>query len=164
MGVEMVDITCKKECYREAEARGFIILKPETVTSIREGRVPKGDVMTAAQLAAINAVKKTADLILLAHPISITSVDVRLEPLEGGVRATVIVKAVSKTGVELEALTGVVAALLTVFDMCKQLEKDEKGQYPFTAITDVRVVKKVKSQLSTGETYGLPSCNGMRER
>jgi cyclic pyranopterin phosphate synthase len=145
MGIKMVDITSKGEVYREAEAQGLIVLKPETVSAIKEGRVPKGDVITAAQLAAINAVKKTPDLILLAHPIaSITSIDVKLKVVERGVEATVTVKSIAKTGVELEALVGVMAALLTVFDMCKQFEKDEEGQYPLTKITDVRVTRKIK--------------------
>lgn len=150
MGVEMVDITGKSEVYREALAEGFIKLRPETISAIAEGRVPKGDVKTAAQLAAINAVKKTPELILLAHPIPLTSVDVKVEPLEDVVKVIVSVKAMAKTGVELEALTGVAAALLTIFDMCKQLEKDEEGQYPSTVITDIRVVKKVKRLSSRG--------------
>ena len=142
----MVDITGKREVYREAEAEGFIRLKPETVTAIVEGRIPKGDVITAAQLACVNAVKKTPELILLAHPIPITSVNASIEPVKDGVKVSVTVKTVSKTGVELEALTGVMVALLTVFDMCKQLEKDEKGQYPSTLITDIRIVGKVKRE------------------
>ena len=141
----MVDITGKQEVYREARAEGFIRLKPETVKAIVHGKIPKGDVLTAAQLACINAVKKTPELVLLAHPIPITSVSVSVKPVEGGVEASVTVKAVSKTGVELEALTGVMAALLTVFDMCKQLEKDEKGQYPSTVITDIKVTWKMKA-------------------
>lgn len=145
MGVEMVDITNKMDVYREAEARGLIILKPETIAAIREGRIPKGDVITTAQLAAINAVKKTPDLILLAHPISsITSVDVKLNIIENGIEAIVTVKSIAKTGVELEALVGVTVALLTVFDMCKQFEKDEYGQYPHTEITSIRVTRKMK--------------------
>lgn len=143
-GVKMVDITGKNEVYREAVVEGFIKLRPETISAITEGRVPKGDVAAAAQLAAINAVKKTPELILLAHPIPLTSVDVKVEPLEDTVKVTVAVRATARTGVELEALTGVAAALLTIFDMCKQLEKDEMGQYPSTVITGIRVVKKVK--------------------
>ncbi|MEM3104030.1 MAG: cyclic pyranopterin monophosphate synthase MoaC [Candidatus Bathyarchaeia archaeon] len=145
MGVEMVDITGKKEVYREAEARGLIMLRPETIAAIKDGKIPKGDVITVAQLAAINAVKKTPDLILLAHQIApITSIDVKLNIVEGGVEASVTVKAVAKTGVELEALVGVTTALLTVFDMCKQFEKDEHGQYPSTRIVDIKVVRKIK--------------------
>jgi len=147
MGVEMVDITGKSEVYREAVAEGFIRVRPETISAMVEGRVPKGDVSTAAQLAAINAVKKTPELILLAHPIPVTSVDVKIEPLEESVKVTVTVRATAKTGVELEALTGVMAALLTIFDMCKQLEKDEGGQYPSTVITDIRVIRKVKATM-----------------
>lgn len=147
MGVEMVDITGKKEVYREAEAQGLIILKPETIAAIKEEKIPKGDVITVAQLAAINAVKKTADLILLAHPIApITSIDVKLNVIERGVEASVTVKSIAKTGVELEALVGVTTALLTVFDMCKQFEKDEQGQYPSTRLVDIRVTRKIKTE------------------
>ncbi|RJS75083.1 cyclic pyranopterin monophosphate synthase MoaC [Candidatus Bathyarchaeota archaeon] len=147
MGVEMVDITGKNEVYREAMAEGVIRLRPETVSAIVEGKIPKGDVLTAAQLAAINAVKKTPELILLAHPIPVTSVDVEIKPLVESVKVIVTVKATAKTGVELEALTGVTVALLTIFDMCKQLEKDEKGEYPSTTITDIKVVRKVKATI-----------------
>ena len=141
---KMVDISAKPEVPRVAEAGGFIRLRRETLEKIRAGEVPKGDVLSVARTAAILAVKRTPEFVPLTHPIPLTSVDVDLK-LEGeGVKARVTVKTTAKTGVEMEALVGVTAALLTVWDMVKGLEKDEAGQYPLTAITDVKVEKKVK--------------------
>ncbi len=142
--VHMVDISGKPDVVRVAKARGVIKLRPETVKAIVEGRVPKGDVFSVARVAAILAVKRTWEIVPLCHPIPITSVDVELEARDDRVEATVTVKTVAKTGVEMEALTGVSAALLSVWDMVKALEKDEKGQYPYTAIEKIEVVEKVK--------------------
>jgi len=144
IGVKMVDITEKPEVYREATASGFIQLKKETVKAILEGKVPKGDVLNVARVAAILAVKKTWEILPLCHPIPITGVEVDFDLTEDGVEATVTVKTTSKTGVEMEALTGVTVALLTVWDMVKSLEKDGRGQYPYTLIREVRVLEKVK--------------------
>ncbi|MEM2739856.1 MAG: cyclic pyranopterin monophosphate synthase MoaC [Candidatus Bathyarchaeia archaeon] len=140
----MVDITSKPEVYREAKAEGFIKLKPSTIKAIDEGRAPKGDVLTVARIAAINAVKMTPRLIMLSHPIPITGVDVDIEPSSSSLKVSVTVRSESKTGVELEALVGVTAALINIFDMVKPLEKDEYGLYPETLIYGVRVVGKVK--------------------
>ncbi|MCS7113632.1 MAG: cyclic pyranopterin monophosphate synthase MoaC [Nitrososphaerota archaeon] len=140
----MVDITGKPEIYREARAEGFIKLKPSTIEAIVEGRVRKGDVITVARIAAINAVKMTPRLIVLSHPIPITGVDVSIEPSSSSLKVYVTVRSESKTGVELEALVGVTAALLNIFDMVKPLEKDEHGLYPETLIYGVRVIGKVK--------------------
>lgn len=140
----MVDIGGKPQVRRTAVASGRVRLKPETVDKIKAGEIPKGDVLTVAQTAAILAVKRTPELVPLTHPIPITSVDTNFE-LEGdSVSVRVEVKSTGQTGVEMEALTGVAAALLTVWDMVKGLEKDETGQYPTTKITDVRVERKVK--------------------
>jgi len=151
--LSMVDITAKPEVMRVAVAEGTIRLRGETIQAIREGRVKKGDVITAAKLAAVNAVKKTPELVFLAHPIPITDVEVsiRLEEEASQVRSRVTVKSVGKTGVELEAVLGVMASLLTIFDMCKYLEKDERGQYPVTVISDIRVVEKVKREVAGAE-------------
>lgn len=143
----MVDVSGKPESLREAVARGRIILKPETVRLIREKRVEKGDVESVASVAAILAVKKTPELIPLCHPIPILHVRVDFDYGEDYVEVTVAVKSKSETGVEMEALAGVVAALLSVWDMVKKYEKDEKGQYPITRIQDVRVEYKAKSAL-----------------
>jgi cyclic pyranopterin phosphate synthase len=140
----MVDISPKPQVPRRATATGFIRLKRETLERIKAGEVPKGDVLTVAQTAAILAVKRTPELVPLAHPIPLTSVDVGFDFELQGLRANVEVKSVGQTGVEMEALVGVVSALLAVWDMVKGLEKDEAGQYPTTAITEIKVVQKVK--------------------
>ena len=145
--IRMVDIGAKKDVERIAVARGSIRLRPETIKAILEGRVPKGNVFAVARLAAILAVKKTWDIVPLCHPIPITSIDVSITPSEERINVEVKVKTVAKTGVEMEALTGVSAALLAVWDMVKALEKDERGQYPFTCIEKIEVVSKVKREI-----------------
>ena len=143
--MSMIDITGKEVVYREAVAEGVIRLKPETIKRIREGRVEKGDVLTVSRIAAINAVKKTPDLLPLCHNIPITHVNVEYEFIaEDKLKVRVVVKSTAKTGVEMEALTGASIALLNIWDMVKKYEKDEKGQYPDTWIEYVRVVKKIK--------------------
>lgn len=142
--VRMVDIGKKPSVEREAVAEGFIRLRSETIDAIREKRVPKGDVLSVAQTAALLAIKRTPEMIPLTHPISITGADVKFDFEEKGLRATVRVKSEGKTGVEMEALVGASAALLTVWDMVKGLEKDENGQYPETRIERIRVVRKVR--------------------
>ncbi len=140
----MVDISKKPAVSRVATASGFIHLKPETLKKIKAGEVPKGDVLTVAQTAAILAVKRTPELVPMTHPLPITSVEVKPELERDGVRVSVEVKTTAQTGVEMEALAGVAGALLTIWDMVKGFEKDEAGQYPTTAITEIRVLKKVK--------------------
>ncbi len=140
----MVDISKKNDVPRIAIAEGFIRLKKETLDAIRSNRVPKGDVFNTANISAILAVKKTPDLIPMCHPIPISSIDLDFRIEENGVRVRCTVKSIGKTGVEMEALTGVSIALLTIWDMVKSLEKDEKGNYPDTAIEYIRVLKKLK--------------------
>ena len=140
----MVDITEKPPLFRQATASGTIRLRESTIKAITAGNVKKGDVLTTARLAAILAVKDTPRLIPLCHPIPITGLDVFFDLEVGRVRATVTVTSVAKTGVEMEALTGVSAALLNVWDMVKYLEKDETGNYPETAIEEIRVLQKRK--------------------
>ena len=142
----MVDITDKPPVFRTATATGCIRLKRSTVEAISSGNIKKGDVLTVAQLAAILAAKDTPRSIPLCHPIPLTGLDVNFE-LEGDlVRATVRVTSLGKTGVEMEALTGVSAALLNVWDMVKYLEKDETGNYPNTQIEMIRVAEKRKAR------------------
>ena len=148
MGVSMVDITTKEIVRREAVAEGFIKLRNETIRRVREGRIEKGDVFSVATIAAIMAVKNTPNIVPLTHNIPITSVKVDYEVMNEGIKVIVTVKTDAKTGVEMEALTGVMAALLAIWDMVKKYEKDERGQYPWTRITDVRVVSKVKKPIS----------------
>jgi cyclic pyranopterin phosphate synthase len=141
---QMVDISTKNEVIREAVAAGKIYLRPETLVAIREGKVVKGNVLSTARVAAIMAVKNTSNLIPMCHPIPISSVTVDFSEGDGFIESTVVVKMTGKTGVEMEALTGVSVALLTVWDMVKSAEKDANGQYPVTSITDIRVVEKKK--------------------
>ncbi|MEN2999908.1 MAG: cyclic pyranopterin monophosphate synthase MoaC [Acidilobaceae archaeon] len=141
----MIDVSSKPAIVREAVASGKIYLRGETLRRIREGKVEKGNVEAVASTAAILAVKNTPQILPLCHPIPITSVKVSFEYGEDHVKARVEVKSKAETGVEMEALTGVTAALLTIWDMVKAYEKDEQGQYPFTRIGEVVVEKKVKA-------------------
>ncbi len=143
--MSMVDVTAKPEVYREATARGFIKLKPETIRLIKDGKVEKGDPFSVAKIAGILAAKNTSLLIPLCHLLPLTNVELDIEILDestAGVEATV--KARAQTGVEMEALTAATIALLTIWDMTKQYEKDEKGQYPYTMIQNVHILRKVK--------------------
>jgi len=152
-GVKMVEIGGKPDVLRIAKARGIIRLRESTVQRILKGEIKKGDVVSVAQLAAIMAVKKTPEIVPLCHPIPITGVDVNFSFEENRVIVEVEVRSVGKTGVEMEALTGVSAALLAVWDMVKTYEKDEKGQYPYTIIEEIKVVSKVKSHLTRKQDY-----------
>lgn len=140
----MVDVTFKEAVYRSAVAVGSIRLKPSTVKAIREKAIPKGDPLTVAMVAAVSAAKDTSRIIPLCHPVPITDVKVSPEVTDEGVRVRVMVKSTGKTGVEMEALTAVSVYLLTVWDMVKSMEKDDRGQYPDTVIAEVRVEEKVK--------------------
>ena len=142
----MVDIAGKDSVPRTAEAVGRIRLKKETIEAIRAGKVKKGDPLAVAEIACIQAVKKTPDIIPMCHQIPISSVDASFALGEDYVEARCRVNATYKTGVEMEALTGVAVALLNVWDMVKYMEKDEGGQYPSTRITDVHVVEKRKGE------------------
>ncbi len=143
----IVDITEKPPVNRKAMASGSIRLKASTIEAIKSGQVKKGDVLTTARLAAILAVKDTPRLIPLCHPIPITGLDVQFELEQERVKATVTVTSVGKTGVEMEALTGVVVALLNIWDTIKYLEKDETGNYPGTEIDEIKVLEKTKEYL-----------------
>lgn len=143
----MVNISDKDTVRRRATASGRIILAEDTVRAITEGSVKKGDVLTFAEGAALLAVKNVPNTIIHCHPIPITGIDVSFETLTDGIRVLCTVEADYRTGVEMEALAGVNAALLTIWDMVKYLEKDENGQYPTTRITDIEVVQKTKEAL-----------------
>jgi cyclic pyranopterin phosphate synthase len=143
---QMVDISGKGEVVREATAAGKIFLQPETLKAIREGTVVKGNVLATARVAATLAVKNTASIIPMCHPIPISSISVDFQDGEGYIEAIVVVKMTGKTGVEMEALTGVSVALLTVWDMVKSAEKDKDGQYPVTRIADIHVIEKKKGK------------------
>lgn len=141
----MVDVTEKPEVHREALAKGRIRLRRETIERIKAGEVKKGDVFTVARIAAVQAVKDTPRSILLCHPIRVTSVRVDFSVEDDSIEVKVCVKAIAQTGVEMEALNGVAAALLNIWDMVKYLEKDESGNYPYTRIEEIVVERKVKS-------------------
>ncbi|HOO52912.1 MAG TPA: cyclic pyranopterin monophosphate synthase MoaC [Methanothrix sp.] len=143
----MVEITEKPPVGRRAVASGTIRLKEATVEAIKNGEVKKGDVLTVARVSAIQAVKETPRQIPMCHPIPITGVEVTFDLLSDRIRATVAVTSVGKTGVEMEALAGVSAALLNVWDMVKYLEKDETGNYPSTMIEEIWVVEKRKDEI-----------------
>ncbi|HII90628.1 MAG TPA: cyclic pyranopterin monophosphate synthase MoaC [Methanosarcina sp.] len=140
----MVDVSEKREVSRLARAAGDIILSEETVEKIRTGNVEKGNVFATARVAAILAIKKTPEIIPMCHQIPITAIDVDFEIDKGMISVEVKVRTVGKTGVEMEALTGVSAALLTIWDMVKSAEKDESGNYPNTSIQNIRVLEKIK--------------------
>jgi cyclic pyranopterin monophosphate synthase len=133
----MVDIGEKIIQARIARASGHINLAPETIRLIEENQLKKGDVLTVAQLAGINAAKQTSSLIPLCHNIAIESVSVRLAVDKTGVKAESEVKCTGKTGVEMEALTSVSIALLTVYDMCKAVDKN-------MIIDNIELIEKIK--------------------
>ena len=143
----MVDVTQKTDVNRLAVAAGKIYLREETMKAIREGTVVKGNVLATARVAAIQGVKRTSDLIPMCHPLPIGGVSVDFEDIadENCIESTCTFKTYGKTGVEMEALTGVSIALLTIWDMVKSAEKDEHGQYPVTGIEDIHVVRKEKN-------------------
>ncbi len=141
----MIDVSGKPEVFREATAMGTIKLKPETIKLISDGKIAKGDPLYTAKIAGILAAKKTSNLIPLCHPLPLTSVEVDAKVSgDATVEVTAVVKTTAQTGVEMEALTAVSVALLTVWDMTKQYEKNSAGQYPSTAIENIHVVKKLK--------------------
>ena len=142
----MVDISNKTPVLRVARARGTIVLKSTTIDVIKGGNVKKGDVFETAKIAGMLAVKRTPELIPHCHPIPIEGVDFSFHMHGNRIDVECEVKAHYKTGVEMEALTGVSVALLTIWDMVKYLEKDENGQYPMTQIKDIEVLEKKKGE------------------
>ncbi|MCL7393220.1 MAG: cyclic pyranopterin monophosphate synthase MoaC [Thaumarchaeota archaeon] len=142
--IRQVDVSGKEVVRREAVARGFIKLRPETIQRIRSGALEKGDPLQVARLAGINAAKLTPFLLPLCHPLKLEHVEASLNVMDDGVEVMVRVVAHEKTGVEMEALTAAAIALLNIWDVVKQYEKDESGQYPLTEITSIRVLRKVK--------------------
>ncbi len=121
----MVDVGGKPETLREAVACGRVVMKPETLALIQSGGLPKGDVLSTARLAGIMAAKRTPDLIPLCHPLLLThvSVDLAIREEESAIEITATVQSSGRTGVEMEALTAVVVAGLTIYDMCKAVDR-----------------------------------------
>lgn len=142
----MVDVGGKEATRRVAVAEGRIVTSPETVRAIVAGSTPKGNVLLVAQLAGIMGAKRTADLVPLCHPLPLTSVEVELEPDPAlpGVRARATARVDAKTGVEMEALTAVSASLLTIYDMCKALDRGMR-------IEEIRLVRKEGGRSGTWE-------------
>ena len=143
----MVDVSAKAETARTATAKGRVVMKPETLALIRDGGVKKGDVLQVARLAGIMAAKRTPDLIPLCHPLPLASVtvDLALDEARSVVEISATVKLAGRTGVEMEALTAVSVAALTVYDMCKAVDRGMR-------IEDVRVVHKAGGK--SGEYSG----------
>ena len=140
----MVDVSGKAVSSREAIAAGSVLMSPETLQAIREGRHAKGDVLAVAQVAAIMGTKKTADLIPMCHPLGIDGVSVDLTPADEPSRVDiqVTVRVEGRTGVEMEALTGVTAAALTIYDMCKAMDRS-------MTLTDIRLISKTGGKSGT---------------
>ena len=136
--VRMVDVSQKADTERVAVAEGFISMKPETLALIVEGKAAKGDVLACARVAGVMAAKKTSELIPMCHPLMIRkcSVDFSIDEAANAITAVCTVKCEGQTGVEMEALTGVSAALLTIYDICKALDKT-------MTLTDIHLVEKL---------------------
>jgi cyclic pyranopterin phosphate synthase len=136
--------------YRRALATGELRLSVRSRRAIQEGTVEKGDPLLIGEIAGLSVLKRTPELIPHAHPIPITGSRVELRRTASGVRATVEVEALWRTGVEMEALVGATVALLTVWDTVKYLEKNAAGGYPSTRLGPVRVVRKEKRTMAEG--------------
>jgi len=136
----MVDVGCKKQQRRRAVASGTIFLSEHTLNLTRENELKKGDVLTVAQIAGIQAAKQTASLVPLCHPLLLDKVDVKMEITAQGVRVQSEVRCTGRTGVEMEALTAVSIALLTVYDMCKAVDKNMQ-------IGEIKLLEKVKEDV-----------------
>ena len=133
--IRMVDISAKPETARSATASGRVSLNPDTVKALRSNTNPKGDPLEIARIAGISASKKTSELIPLCHQIALSGVDISAQLLDDGVHLEATARTTSGTGVEMEALTAVSVAALTVYDMCKAVQKD-------ITITDIRLERK----------------------
>jgi cyclic pyranopterin phosphate synthase len=133
----MVDVSAKPVSAREAKAAGRIALRPETLALISENKIAKGNVFATARIAGIQAAKQTSQLIPLCHNLNLSHLEVQLSPNETGVEVECTARTAAQTGVEMEALTGVSVALLTIYDMCKAVDKEMQ-------ISDVRLLSKTK--------------------
>jgi cyclic pyranopterin phosphate synthase len=142
----MVDVSRKEETAREAIAEGRVFMLPETLKLILDREISKGDVFGVARIAGIMAAKKTAGLIPLCHPLNITSAEISFEPDEKGscVKIRAIIRTTGQTGVEMEALTAAAAAGLTIYDMCKSVDRA-------MMVTDIRLMKKTGGKSGTFE-------------
>ena len=135
--VRMVDVTAKDVTRRVAVARGVVTMRTETLAAIAEGQIPKGDVLAVARIAGIMAAKKTPELIPMCHPLNISGVEVQLTPRQSppSVEIEATVRIAGQTGVEMEALTAVSVAGLTIYDMCKAVDRE-------MTVGEIRLVHK----------------------
>jgi len=142
----MVDVSGKQETTREAVAAGSVTMMPETLKLILDRKISKGDVFAVARVAGIMAAKRTAEIIPLCHTLGLTSAEIAFEPDEASLRVniTAIVRSSGRTGVEMEALTAVAAAGLTIYDMCKAVDRA-------MTVTDIRLMKKTGGKSGTFE-------------
>ncbi|MBB5786389.1 cyclic pyranopterin monophosphate synthase MoaC [Jiangella mangrovi] len=138
----MVDVSAKDVTVRTATASGRVLVSPAVVAALRGGEVPKGDALAVARLAGIMGAKKTPDLIPLCHPLALHGVDVSLTVLDDAVGVVAVVRTADRTGVEMEALTAVATAALTVVDMVKSIDKG-------AVITDIRIEEKTGGKSGT---------------
>lgn len=136
----MVDVGHKPNQIREASAKGFIRLQPETLRLIRENQMKKGDVLTIAEIAGIQAAKRTPELIPLCHSLMLAKVDVKATLCDNGIEVISYAKCIGQTGVEMEALTAATMALLTIYDMCKAVDKQ-------MVIERVELIEKTKKNI-----------------
>lgn len=133
--MKMVDIGDKEVTLREAIVEGMVVLKPKVLLTIKRNEIPKGNVLEAARLAGIFAAKKTSDLIPLCHPIPIDYADIKFSITKDSVRIRTTVRARARTGIEMEAFTATAVAALTIYDMCKALDREAE-------IFAIRLIKK----------------------
>jgi len=134
---KMVDVADKIDQKRTAKAQGFISLSPNTIQLIKENKNKKGDVLTIAEIAGIQGGKKCSELIPLCHPLMITKISLNTKLCDTGVEALSEAKCIGKTGIEMEALTAVSVALLTIYDMCKAVDKN-------MVISEIKLLEKAK--------------------
>ncbi len=144
----MIDISEKKIILRDAMATGTIHLKMDTVKKITGREVKKGDVIETAKIAGTMAVKNTSANIPYCHPIPVSAIDFEFKINEDNIESSCHVRAIYRTGVEMEAINGVLTSLLTIWDMVKYLEKDDTGNYPETSIYNVHVIYKKKEEIN----------------
>jgi cyclic pyranopterin monophosphate synthase len=133
----MVDVTAKAPTVRKAVARGIVRMRPATVALIEQGGIPKGDVFATARIAAIMAAKKTGEIVPMCHPLELTGIEIGFtcDETAGEVAIEAQVKTVGRTGVEMEAMTAVAVAALTIYDMCKAVDRE-------MVIADIRLMSK----------------------
>jgi cyclic pyranopterin phosphate synthase len=135
--VQMVDVSVKERSAREAIAAGRIQLGRETLDLIAKNHIGKGNVFATARIAGIQAAKQTSQLVPLCHNLNLSHVEIEIVTSESGLEVKCVARTVAQTGVEMEALTGIAVALLTIYDMCKAVDKEMR-------ITDIRLLKKTK--------------------